>query len=45
VPEGWDGRELRQWLADKYERAVFRGVFSRARKAAYNKAVLVNNLV
>ena len=42
IPETWDGLELRQLLAHRFARAVFK--FTRSRKAAYHNTVLINNL-
>ena len=44
VPEHWAGLELRQLLADRFERAVFKGLLEGSRKRAYRQACLVNNL-
>ena len=44
VPASWDGIELRKLLADRFERAVFKGILEGSRKRAYQNAVLVNNL-
>ena len=40
IPEEWDGFELRQLISDNL--ATFK--MSRFRKAAYDNAVLINNL-
>ena len=42
VPFDWDGFELRQLLADRFDRCT--GKMSLKRKREYNNTVLVNNL-
>lgn len=44
IPEEWDGIELRQLMADRYTHAVFKSMFTRSRRVAYNNTVLLNNL-
>jgi hypothetical protein len=44
VPAEWDGIELRQLLADRFSRCVFKGYMTGKRKRNYNLNVLVNNL-
>ncbi len=44
IPEDWDGIELRQYMADCFERTVFKGTLKGSRKRKYNNDVLVNNL-
>lgn len=43
MPEEWDGRELREYLADKFERSRM-PVDDRKRRKAYRNFVLVNDL-
>lgn len=42
IPAGWDGHELRQLLADKFDGQ--RSLISRGRKRDYKNTVAVNNL-
>lgn len=43
VPENWDGVELREWMAERFNQARLGGM-SRGRKAKYNNDIMVNNL-
>jgi len=42
VPEAWDGKELRQLLADRFSRQVYSLPLRQRRE--YNNTVLVNDL-
>ena len=42
LPEEWDGIELRQYLADKFTRSVFK--LDPKRRKAYNNTITVTNL-
>lgn len=42
VPTEWDGHELRQLVAERFDRCTSK--MDRKRKAEYNNTVLVNNL-
>ncbi len=44
IPESWDGAELRQLLADRYERSVYRRALMGSRRREYVNTILVNNL-
>ncbi len=44
IPECWDGIELRQFLADRYAKAVFKGTLVGQRKRDYKNYVLIHNL-
>ena len=44
LPESWDGFELRQLLADRFERSTMGASFTGRRKAEYRNTVLVNDL-
>jgi hypothetical protein len=44
VPETWDGAELRQLLADRFERAVYRRPLMGRRGREYRDNVLTNDL-
>ena len=44
TPQEWDGIELRQWIADRFQGSVFHNILSGKRKRDYKNAVLVNNL-
>lgn len=41
----WDGKELRQYIADVFSQVVIKGTMSRNRKREYNNTRLVNNLL
>lgn len=43
VPEGWDGHEIRQWLADKFAHEVFRQVMKGKRLREYRNAVATSS--
>jgi len=43
-PETWDGKELRQYIAEKYASCVIKGTLSGKRLKDYKNYVLVNNL-
>jgi hypothetical protein len=42
IPLDWNGIELRQLLAERFNRSTFK--MDRRRMKAYNNAVVVNNL-
>ena len=42
VPATWDGVELREYLAERFNQSRYR--MNKARLAEYNNAVLVNDL-
>jgi hypothetical protein len=42
LPETWDGVELRQYIADKFDHATV--YLPIARRKKYNNHILVNNL-
>lgn len=42
IPAEWDGHELRQLVAERFDRCTSK--MDRKRKAEYNNTVLVNNL-
>jgi hypothetical protein len=44
VPESWDGHEIRQWLADKFDQERTHLMGDRKRLNSYRNDVLVNNL-
>ena len=44
IPEEWDGIELRQLLADRFQRAVLKNTLTGGRKRRYNNACLINSL-
>jgi len=44
IPDEWDGIELRQYMADRFNDVVISGTMSRTRKREYNNSVLINNL-
>ncbi len=44
VPEEWDGAELRQLLADRFDRAVYRRVLQGRRGRLYREAILQYDL-
>lgn len=44
VPETWNGIELRQLLADRFTRAVIKGIMTPARKRRYNQEAMAHNL-
>jgi hypothetical protein len=44
LPPEWDGIELRQWIADQFDRTRL-GTFRGARKRDYKNAVLVLGLL
>ena len=45
VPESWDGRELRQWIADRFEQnTMMDPVIYRQRLKEYRNTVLVKDL-
>jgi hypothetical protein len=44
IPAAWDGVELRQYLADKFQDAVFSGTLAGRRKARYQSTVIERNL-
>jgi ribosomal protein S4 len=44
IPADWDGAELRQLLADRFDRAVYRRVLAGTRRRHYNAAILANDL-
>ena len=44
VPEEWDGHELRQWIADRFDAASFTLDGMKARKRAYKNAIITLNL-
>lgn len=44
VPEDWDGHELRQWIADRFQAASYTLKEQRSRYRAYKNAVRVHNL-
>ena len=43
VPDTWDGFELRQYLADKFDDANYVKM-SRMRKAEYRNTIMISNL-
>jgi hypothetical protein len=45
VPEDWDGHELRQLIADHFQKASFTLPRMRRRKLRYKSEVLTRNLV
>jgi hypothetical protein len=44
IPTDWDGIELRQLLADRFTRSVFKGTLTGARLRDYKNIVLINDL-
>jgi len=44
IPSEWDGAELRQLLADRFDRAVYRRILAGTRRRHYNAAILTNDL-
>ena len=45
VPESWDGHELRQWMAERFERnTVMEGALYRGRLREYQKTILTKDL-
>lgn len=44
VPEEWDGVELRQLMADKFDQCVFKGSLTGRRLKEYKNATIVNGL-
>lgn len=44
VPETWDGVELRQLLADRFDRSVYRRPLIGKRGREYRDTVLINDL-
>jgi len=45
IPKEWDGIELRQLMADRFDACVFKkGYLEGKRKRDYKNTVLVNNL-
>lgn len=44
IPEEWDGHELRQWIADKFQESAYTLQRDKPRYRAYRNEVLVRNL-
>lgn len=44
VPEAWEGRELRQWIADRFQEATMHFNRDKRRARRYRQAVLEHNL-
>jgi hypothetical protein len=44
VPEGWDGHELRHWIADRAKSELAYVPLNKIRKADYENDVIVENL-
>lgn len=48
VPEDWDGHELRQWLADRFEQSADMSSQMKnkrgGRRKEYERVIIVNNL-
>jgi hypothetical protein len=44
IPAGWEGIELRNYIADCFKRAAFVGVLDKQRRKNYNNDIIVNNL-
>lgn len=44
IPIDWNGLELRQYIADKFQDCIIKNMMSRNRKKEYNNTILVNNL-
>ena len=44
MPNGWDGVELRQYIAERFNGVVMKSSMTISRKKSYNNTVLVNNL-
>lgn len=42
VPEEWDGHELRNWIADAFDRE--KSDLNLSRRRAFNNAILINDL-
>ncbi len=44
IPETWDGIELRQYLADKFNDSTFPDILKGARKREYHNTIIVSNI-
>jgi hypothetical protein len=44
MPEGWDGIELRWYLAEKFHQSTMSAAVNQRRKRDYDNEVLVRNL-
>lgn len=44
MPDAWDGIELREYIAEKFNGITFKGTLHKGRRKDYKNFVLVNNL-
>lgn len=42
--EEWDGKELRQYIAEKFADVVIKGTLTGKRKKEYNNTILIYNM-